>query len=217
MKVSIGLIALAIVASMPAQQASQTLLLNTQNEIANGKTITKAIALQYPNSVDSHILDDIGLIVKRSGSTWVITGTPERIATAEAILKQLDVAPPPRPPFVQQARKGVQLTAYLIVASHNGTQGTALPKDLESAAAQVASALSYKSFSLLDSIDMRLTSGTGGELKGILPQGQSGGGDYTLDVGRINLVDESDLIRIEKFALDIHVQSGAPGFKLMST
>ncbi len=183
MKVRIGLIVLAVVVSLSAQQPAQTLLDSTREAIANGKAITKAVKLQYPDSVDGRVLDDIGLIVKRSGATWVITGTPERVATAEAILKQLDVASTPRPPFVQPARRGVQLTAYLIVASRNGTRGYPLPKDLESAAGQVASALSYKSFSLLDSIDMRLTSGAGGELKGVLPQGQSRGGEYVLDDG----------------------------------
>jgi hypothetical protein len=208
MKLRIGLMILTVVASLPAQQPTQTLLDNTREAIANGKAVTKVVTLQYPQSVDTHILDDIGLIVKRSGAVMVITGVPERVDTAEAILKQLDVAPPPRPAFVPQERKGVQLTAYLIVASRNGTQEAVLPRDLESAAGQVASALSYKSFSLLDSIDMRLTSGTGGELKGILPQGQSRGGEYALDVGRINLVDNSDLIRIEKFNLYVHVQTG---------
>lgn len=208
MKLRISLIILAVATSLTAQQAAQTLLDSTREAIANGKAITKAITLQHPDNVDGRVLDDIGLIVKRSGATWVVTGTPERVATAEAILKQLDVPRVPPPQFVQQPRRGAQLTAYLIVASRNGTQGTALPKDLESAAAQVASALSYKSFSLLDSIDMRLTSGAGGELKGILPQGQSRGGEYSLDVGRIYLVDNSDLIRIEKFDLNVHVQSG---------
>lgn len=206
MKFRIGLIVLAAVTSLFGQQPAQTLLLNTQNEIANGKAITKAVILQHPDSVDGRVLDDIGLIVKRSGATWVITGTPERVATAEAILKQLDVV---RTPVAAAPRKSIQLTAYLVIASRNEVPGSPLPKDLESPVNQVASVFPYKSFSLLDAIELRLLSGTfGGDVKGILPQGQAypRGGTYSLSVQRTDLVEQTpaNLIRLSKLGIVVN-------------
>jgi hypothetical protein len=209
MKLRIGLIVLAAVASLSAQQPAQTLLDSTREAIANGKAITKAVTLQYPNGVDGRVLDDIGLIVKRSGAVWVITGTPERVATAEAILKQLDVPPTPFVRTPPPPRKSIQLTAYLIIASRNEVPGSPLPKDLESPVHQVASVFPYKSFSLLDSIELRLLNGTNGaEVKGILPQGQAypQGGTYDLSVNRTELVEETpaNLIRIGKLGIIVN-------------
>jgi hypothetical protein len=209
MKLRIGLIVLAVVASLPAQQPAQTLLDSTREAIANGKAVTKAVTLQHPDSVDGRVLDDIGLIVKRSGATWVITGTPERIATAEAILKQLDLAPTPIVRIPPLPRKSIQLTAYLIVASRNEVPGPPLPKELESPVTQVAAVFPYKSFNLLDAIELRLLNGTAGAaVRGILPQGQAypHGGTYNLEVQRTELVEETpaNLIRISKLAIIVN-------------
>ena len=78
-----------------AQQAHQLAL--EQAAQAN-KTVTKAVTLKYPARVDTNVLDGIGLVIKRAGDVVVITGPQERVATAEAILKQLDVPPPPPAP-----------------------------------------------------------------------------------------------------------------------
>jgi len=207
MKLRIGFIVLSVVASLSAQQPAQTLRDSTTEAIANGQAITKAVTLQYPNSVNTGVLDGIGLIVKRSGAVAVITGTPERVATAEAILKQLDVAPlVPTPPA---PRKSIQLTAYLIIASRSEAPGSPLPKDLESPVNQVASIFPYKSFNLLDSIELRLLNGSkGAAVKGILPQGQvyPHGGTYNLEVQRTELVEEppANLIRISNLAINVN-------------
>jgi len=182
-------------------------------------TVTKVITLKYSNNVGNSgilLLDAIGgLTVKRSNEIVVVTGPPDRVETAEAILKQLDV--PPIPPVQRPVvpRKSVQLTAYLIVASRNEIQGAAVPKDLESAVNEVASVFPYKAFNLLDAIDVRLTNGSGGELSGLVPAlgtpGQQivpGGSSYNLDVKTIYLMgDAADLIRIDKFNLTLHMRT----------
>jgi hypothetical protein len=89
------------------------------------------------------------------------------------------------------------LTAYLIVASRNGTQDTPLPKDLASPIAQMSSAFPYKAFTLLDAIDMRLTSGAGGTLKGILPQTRDAfpnGGHYSIVVSRVTVFGQAQTV-----------------------
>ena len=84
MKIRMVFIVLTAVATLAAQQPAQTLLDATREAIANGKAVTKAVTLQYPQSVDGRVLDDIGLVVRRSGGTWVITGTPERVASGRS-------------------------------------------------------------------------------------------------------------------------------------
>ena len=209
MKIRMVFIVLTAVATLAAQQPAQTLLDATREAIANGKAVTKAVTLQYPQSVDGRVLDDIGLVVRRSGGTWVITGTQERVASGEAILKQLDVPPASPVRFTPPPRKSIQLTAYLVVASRNEVPGSPLPKELESPVNQVAAVFPYKEFNLLDAIELRLLNGTAGaEVKGILPQGQTyqHGGNYNLSVARTELVEETpaNLIRISKLAIIVN-------------
>jgi hypothetical protein len=198
MKRTIGLVILLSAAALSPAQEMQRVTGSPE------KMVTKVITLKNANNVSSSVLDGIGLIVKRSGDIVVVTGAPDRVDTAEAILKQLDVPLPPRP--VAPPRKSIQLTAYLIVASRSEVQGTPLPKELASAVNQVASVFPYKSFNLVDAIDLRLTDNTGGYLNGIVPQGQQtfpNGGKYMLSVNRIALVDGTpdNLLRINKFDL----------------
>jgi len=198
MKRIIGLFVLVGTATLLPAQETQL----QRASVAAEKMVTKVITLK--NNVNTNVLEGI-VIVKRSGDMVVVTGTPEHVDTAEAILKQLDVPPPPRP--VAPPRKSIQLTAYLIVASRSDVQGTPLPRELESPVNQVASVFPYKSFTLVDAIDLRLTDNAGGDLKGIMPQGQQiHGGGYVLSVGRIDLqgVSPDNLMRINKFSLVVN-------------
>jgi hypothetical protein len=169
------------------------------------------ITLKYPNRVDTSVLDGIGLTIKRSGDVVVITGMPDRVDTAEAILGRLDVPPPPPSPAVP--KKDIQLTAYLIIASPSGTQGVPLPKELESPVSQVASVFPYKSFNLFDAIIVRGADGDGGTWSGTLPQGQQtfpGGGSYLLQLRRIEVspATPANLIRLGMFDLGVSIVSG---------
>ncbi len=201
MKQIIGLLVLVSAAALLPAQEAQTPRVAAPPE----KTVTRVITLKNVNNVNTKVLDGIGLTVTRSGDRLVVTGTPERVDTAEAILKQLDV--PPQPPKPVAPRKSIQLTAYLIVASRSEPQGTPLPKELESPVNQVAAIFPYKSFNLVDAIDLRLTDRSGGHLQGILPQGpQVHGGMYSFSVNSINLEDSSpdNLLRINKFSLVVN-------------
>ena len=173
-----------------------------------GNSVTKVVTLKYGNNVSTSILDGIGLVVKKSGNIVAVTGPPDRVETAEAILKQLDVPPAPVPPMpVPAPRKSFQLTAYLIIASRAGAPGASVPAELDSTVKQMTSALSYKSFNLLDAIDLRLVpNSNGGQLKGVLPEMPPGihGGFYDLDVGSINVWGD-ELVRIGKFKLDVTI------------
>lgn len=173
---------------------------------------TKVITLKYPNRVSMNLLDGIGLSAYRnSGEIVVVTGLPDKVAVAEAILKAMDVPPPPAVP-----KKNIQLTAYLIVAASTGAQGTPIPKDLESPVAQVASMFSYKSFILLDSIVMRATENSSAKVSGLLPNGAMPvdsffprGSIYNLDVRGIALpAQPENTMQISGFHLDLQRNTG---------
>ena len=95
--------------------------------VINEDLVTKMVTLQYPERVSTNIIDGIGLTVRRSENLVVITGPKERVETAEAILHQLDRPSPPRPQA--PPKKDIQLTAYLVIASPSGAQGSTLPKE----------------------------------------------------------------------------------------
>lgn len=178
---------------------------------AAGEIVTKMVTLKYPARVSTNVIDGIGLTVKRSENLVVITGPRERVETAEAILHQLDTPAPPRPPL--PPKKDVQITAYLIIASPSGTQGTPLPKDLEPAVHQVASILPYKSFRLFDAVMMRASENSNGDVRGVLPMSQqtfAAGGTFRLFVGRVELTPATpaNLLRLANFDLSVSISHG---------
>lgn len=171
--------------------------------------VTKVVTLQYPDRVNTSILDGIGLTVKRADNLVVITGPQARVDTAADILKQLDTPAPPRPPI--PPKKSIQLTAYLVIASSGnptpaGSQPTTpVPKELDPAVSQVASMFSYKSFNLLDAIIMRSMDDGSGFVDGLLP-----GGSYEMIARRVNLAATSpdNLFHLQQFELSFKRYNG---------
>jgi len=202
MKRIIGVLILWTVSSAFGQEATPRVL-SLQN-------VTKVITLKYPGT-STNILEGWGLMVKRSGEIVVVIGPQDKVDTAEAILKQMDVPPPARPAIAP--KKDIQLTAYLIIASPNGVPGAALPKDLEPAVSQVASILPYKSFNLFDAVMVRVADGDGGMVAGVLPQGQQtfpSGGSFILRLRGLFLTEASPvaLLRINSFDLAVSIVRG---------
>jgi len=206
MKRKIGAFILLSVSSLTGQQVT----------LVGPTPVTKAITLKYPARVDTNVLDGIGLVIKRSGDVVVVTGPQERVETAEAIIKQLDVPPPP--PAPAEHRKDIQLTAYMIIASPSSVQGTPVPKDLDSAIGQVSSIFPYKSYNLFDAVVVRMEEGEGrnanrGYVAGALPQGQQtfpAGGMYDLSVASVGMTEAvpANLLRLNNFSLNLQIHAG---------
>jgi hypothetical protein len=73
----------------------------------------------------------------------IVSGTPEAVASVEAMVKKLDIAP-----------ANVEFTVYLISgASHDAADD--LPKDLASTAKQLHGVFAYKSYRILQSFILR--------------------------------------------------------------
>jgi hypothetical protein len=209
MKRMIGVVTLLGVSSIFAQEPPRAAT------VLGEKYVTKAITLKYGN-FDVHVLDGMGLTIKTSGNIAVITGPQERVDTADAILKQLDVPPPPPVPL--GVRKDIQLTAYMIIASPAVVEGTPVPKDLDSALSQVSSVFPYKSFNLFDAVVLRMVEGEGrfanrGHVSGALPyilKTFASGGSYDLSLASIGLTSAppANLLRLNSFSLKLFINAG---------
>lgn len=78
-----------------------------------------------------------------------LDGPADQVAAVEAVIKQLDVPV-----------KNVELTMYFMVGSEgDATVGNPMPKDLESVATQLRTALAFKSYRLLDVLQARTRAG----------------------------------------------------------
>lgn len=90
--------------------------------------------------------------------TMTINGTASNLAAAEAIIKQLDVAP-----------KTVELTVYFVVGSDQpNSMGGTVPQDLRDVIAQLKGAFSFKDYKMLDVLSLRTRVGSSAETSGIL-------------------------------------------------
>jgi hypothetical protein len=83
----------------------------------------------------------------------------EVLAAIEESLQRLDVPQPPA--------KNIQLDAYLLTASAQGTSGS-IPAELEPAVKQLRSVFNYQAFRLLGTLTWRGRDGKGGGVNGLL-------------------------------------------------
>jgi hypothetical protein len=92
--------------------------------------------------------------------SMVILGTAEKVAAAEAAIKQLDVAP-----------KNIELTVYFVVGGDQPTMaGGAIPQDLRDVIAQLKGTFTFKEYKMLDVLTLRTRAGSRAETSGILNQ-----------------------------------------------
>src|SRR5450759_845585 len=126
-----------------------------------GGEITKLVTLR--NVEPRAIQNMVGMFGVRTNSneqmkTMVISGTPEKIAAAEAAIKQLDVAP-----------KSIELTVYFVVGGDQaGMMGGAVPQDLRDVITQLKGAFTFKEYRMLDALSLRTRAGSSAETSGIL-------------------------------------------------
>jgi hypothetical protein len=87
-----------------------------------------------------------------------VSGSPEAIATIEDAIKRLDVPPPPP--------QNIELTVYYVIGGDSENAGGVLPKDLDSVATQLKNAFPFKTYRLLDALELRTRNGQGGDGSG---------------------------------------------------
>ncbi len=111
----------------------------------------------------------------------VVSGSPVFVQAVEDAIHKLDVPAP--------AKKDIELIGYMLLASRAPAEAAAaFPADLERAVSQFKTLLAYKSFRLLDSIQVRAREGSGINTGGILSLSPARNPmNYEFHVGRAEL------------------------------
>jgi hypothetical protein len=126
-----------------------------------GEQITKLVALQ--NVDPQAILGMVRMFGVESTAnsqmkSMVISGSTEKVAAAEAAIKQLDVAP-----------KNIDLTVYFVVGGDQANlEGGAVPQDLRDVITQLKGTFTFKEYKMLDVLTLRTRAGASAETSGIL-------------------------------------------------
>ncbi len=94
------------------------------------------------------VLDGMPIKVRLYQNSIVVNGTPEAVAAAEQLVKNLESSTP--------RDRDCEITGYIVLASVQVGDGTgAVPGELEPVLKQFRSVLNYKAFRVLDTIILR--------------------------------------------------------------
>ena len=123
--------------------------------------ITKLVTLKNiePRAIESMVqLFGVTANSNNQMKIMAIIGTPERVAAAEAVIKQLDVAP-----------KNIELTVYFVVGGDGpALAGGAVPQDLRDVITQLKGAFTFKEYKMLDVLTLRTRAGSSADTSGLL-------------------------------------------------
>jgi len=140
----------------------------------------------------------VGVNVAPNNSV-VLVGDEKQIAVAEALIKQVDT----------RVSRDVDLTAYMITASHKDIPGRPLPPELDPVVKQLRSIFPYKSYTLLESGFLRVSSGGSGTTEGVLPNRDQGKmpTTYAVTANQVKVSGESEhaSVHIGDFRLQLRI------------
>jgi len=94
-----------------------------------------------------------------------VVGTEEQIATAQDVVKKLDVPEVPAP--------NIELTVHLLYGAAQDSAADAVPQDLQSTVKQLRSLFPYKSYRVMETFVLRGRDGQRTEINGTLPGGST--------------------------------------------
>lgn len=173
--------------------------------------VQKVVAIKNGNRNGIlHTLQELaptnGMVISTSDNDHVVlSGPKETVAGFEEIIKQLDVVP--------VAKKNIETTVYMIVASMQAGNAAPLSAELEPAVKQLKTIFNYKGFRMLESFVLRSRDGERGETNGFLsPEGVPGGQriHYNFQYQRVTLdgIDASKSVRFDHIQLGLKVPVG---------
>lgn len=93
--------------------------------------------------------------------TLTVRATPEILASIEEVIKELDSSPP--------ARKNIELTLYLLLATEEPLSGARIPDQLQPVVRQLKNTFAYKGYHLLETIVSRARDGEMVQMSGAFP------------------------------------------------
>src|SRR5260370_397896 len=174
--------------------------------------VTKIISIKNGNlqkifHTISTLLAGTGVLASSDNEHVILSGPKDAVASFEEIAKQLDVA-----------KKNVETTVYMIVASAQSGNAAPLPPELDPVVKQLKSLFSYKGFKLLDSFVLRSRDGQAADTSGFV-SAQEGADKivYNLRYQRMGEqpAEAGHLIRFDglKFGLRVPVSKVPAGFQ----
>jgi len=136
------------------------------------------------------------LNVKLYQTTVVLNGTPEAVAAAEQLIKNLETSSP--------RDRDIEVTGYIVLAfTQAGEGGGAMPGELEPVLKQFRNLLNYKSFRVLDTVILRgkenSPMSTGGFLA--LPNAPGATDDFFVQKPSVH----DDVVRLKELNLRVHI------------
>jgi hypothetical protein len=147
---------------------------------------SKLITLHYISVQDARsVCGGIPITINVApNNAIVLVGDEKQIAAAEAIIRQID----------KRVSNDVDLTAYMITASPKEIPGRPLPPELDPVVKQLRSIFPYKSYSLLESAFLRISSGGSGTTEGILSNREHGKmpTTYTVIANQVKVSGEAE-------------------------
>ena len=168
--------------------------------------ITKLVVLQ---NVDPQAIQQLvrmfGVEVSTANGqmkSMVISGAPEKVAAAEAAIKQLDVA-----------SKNIDLTVYFVVGGDQATlEGGAVPQDLRDVITQLKGTFTFKEYKMLDVLTLRTRAGSGADTSGILNTGNPPKMSR-FSIRNATVSDDGTTIRIDRMHAGLKIPLVSPGGK----
>ncbi len=132
--------------------------------------LTRVVELKYADvaRVASALrgLGFAGSVVPEPQSrTLALRASADDVSAMEAVIRKLDVLPPPA--------KNIELTAFLLVALEAPRTDLTLPANLEPVVKQLRATFSYKSYQLLETLVVRNRDGETGSVTGVVPSSTS--------------------------------------------
>jgi hypothetical protein len=144
------------------------------------------------------------LVTSSDNEHLILSGQKGTVDGFEEIIRQLDVAP--------IAKKNIETTVYMVVASPQASSSAAVPAELEPVVKQLKGVFSYKSFRLLDSFVLRSRDMEKGDTSGFVPplEGSAPTGTkiiYQFKYQRVSLdgTEANRVIRYDRLSLGMKV------------
>jgi hypothetical protein len=179
--------------------------------------ITRTVEVKYADLYQ--IVSTLNPIAKANGTiitadsrakVLLLTGSPERIAEMESLVRRLDTAP--------VNAKSIELTVYLLLASSSSGAAQAIPQQLGPTLKQLSSIFNYHYYQVLDTIFMRNRVLDRGSTSGFLAlPGSDTKSPTSLMSGKYNFSyshsylthdEKGDLIHLDNVSLQVGQNSG---------
>jgi hypothetical protein len=166
LRLCLGLLVVWLFGTAPISRAQEAPKAEEKAQTAPEDTRNWPVKMFQVKHANVHQLANVfkafGAIINADDELKVISvrAPKEVVAAIEEAIQRLDVPQPPA--------KNIQLDAYLLIASVQGSSGN-VPADLQPVVKQLKNIFNYQDFRLLGTLSMRVRDAENGTVSGLLP------------------------------------------------